>query len=1154
MSKKVLTEFRGKLFKPKYRRTKNDTKHYAAKGNKSVVSLSSIQNTNFESTSSFRYESNQPLKSTQQLNIDYSAFENHTFFHSAVAKTNEAFTKIINEYPFDGKIKKVEAFEDELTGFEKHILDSFPKNIGYLIFSGTAKGESLSNGTQISVLDQDGTRTPSISKKESKHASLDPLTSDATFQFYIRPVNKANDNQIIFQKRSSLANNMTLFLSASSSTNTCYLNFGITSGSYQNFLSSSIDKGSFSFVTANHSRLTGKLSLTIYNSNDIKTNLTSSNQTIFSALRYEGSDLQIGSGENFRFNEQIVIPQETFSGSLDEFRFYHRSLTSKEILENKNKSVSGDNDLVLYYKFNEPYGSYTNNNIILDSSVNSRTEQIKNFITENRLTGSDVPLSAEDLNRCPVLMPSYNNVASLNTNLLVTASLYDTVNPNLITRLIPQHYLHEGNELEGYKSNLGSITDEFNNLDIARGSLNTQTGAQLMIKFLLTWAKYFDELKMLVDSFALFKTVNYQDLNTIPDAFLNKLAENYGISLPQLFSQNNFDAFFNGYNFQGKDSKSGLSLFKIQNLVWRRILTDYSNYASTKGTIENVKSIFKNAGIEPDNIFHVREYGGAKEKSLAGSVKSIKDELGFLAFTGSINNYSQATDSLGYPTQKSPYIKSKFLSASRVEPGAPLAKGAFINGTSNNVSDGLYTSGSFDYHAAYHFPTNFAHKDQQSLARIHVTGSGAPSATEGCVINLTADLKTNKVNLYINDSVSSNTTHHLYLTGTNLANDDIWTINFGRTSSEFFNSKLNSEYYLRASSYEPGLAPKVYYTSSLLAEQTDSIFQNINNYNSSGSFIVIGSQSFQNTAYFLNGGTTAAKETNFSGFVSSINFWSKDYDDQEFVAYAKNPNSIASNNPNFNYNFLNSVSSSFQQVKLHTSGKQATTSSNPSGEIRIFDFSQRENHISGYNFEPSKKVIKDKFLIIEKLSDAFDLNSSENKIRVRSISDPELLKNNEFASTTPVYAPNPAEEVIDDMRFTLDVSVMKGLNENIIDVFSDFSFLEDALGKPNLLFTESYPDLTQLRKVYFKNLIEKLDLNKYKSLFKWLDNAFTDIVFSSLPRNTKFLGINFIYEQHILERNKLRYLFDEIYLKSLPRDPARGNIFLSQFVCKIKKG
>ena len=138
----------------------------------------------------------------------------------------------------------------------------------------------------------------------------------------------------------------------------------------------------------------------------------------------------------------------------------------------------------------------------------------------------------------------------------------------------------------------------------------------MMIKFLLTWAKYFDEIKLLVDSFSLYKTINYQEKNTIPDAFLKNLAKNFGISLPELFSSANFDAFFNGYDYQGSDGKSSHSLFEIQNLVWRRILSDYPSYAATKGTLDNIKSIFRNTGIEPDNIFHVREYGGAKQKSL----------------------------------------------------------------------------------------------------------------------------------------------------------------------------------------------------------------------------------------------------------------------------------------------------------------------------------------------------------------------------------------------------------------------------------------------------------------------------------------------------------------------------------------------------------
>jgi hypothetical protein len=82
---------------------------------------------------------------------------------------------------------------------------------------------------------------------------------------------------------------------------------------------------------------------------------------------------------------------------------------------------------------------------------------------------------------------------------------------------------------------------------------------------------------------------------------------------------------------------------------------------------------------------------------------------------------------------------------------------------------------------------------------------------------------------------------------------------------------------------------------------------------------------------------------------------------------------------------------------------------------------------------------------------------------------------------------------------------------------------------------------------------KELDLNRYREIFKWVDTTFSDIVLSMLPRTTNFLGINLVYDSHVLERNKIGYLYDEIYLKSLPRDSARGNIFLSQFVGKIKK-
>ena len=76
------------------------------------VTLDQGSNENSEgfvfSSGTFRYDpAGMALKSVQQLNIDFSKFENHTFFNSAAAKTQAAFEKIINQFPFDGSKKEL---------------------------------------------------------------------------------------------------------------------------------------------------------------------------------------------------------------------------------------------------------------------------------------------------------------------------------------------------------------------------------------------------------------------------------------------------------------------------------------------------------------------------------------------------------------------------------------------------------------------------------------------------------------------------------------------------------------------------------------------------------------------------------------------------------------------------------------------------------------------------------------------------------------------------------------------------------------------------------------------------------------------------------------------------------------------------------------
>ena len=142
---------------------------------------------------------------------------------------------------------------------------------------------------------------------------------------------------------------------------------------------------------------------------------------------------------------------------------------------------------------------------------------------------------------------------------------------------------------------------------------------------------------------------------------------------------------------------------------------------------------------------------------------------------------------------------------------------------------------------------------------------------------------------------------------------------------------------------------------------------------------------------------------------------------------------------------------------------------------------------------------------------------------------------------------------MDDNRLSVDMSVMKGLNDNILRMFNDFTPLEDAYGQPNLIFGESYQEAKHLRDIYFNNVLDVLSLQKYRELFKWIDNSFTDVLYSIVPRTTNFLGVNFIYESNVLERHRFKYLYDEIYMKAAQRNGERGNIFLSQFVGRVKK-
>ena len=155
---------------------------------------------------------------------------------------------------------------------------------------------------------------------------------------------------------------------------------------------------------------------------------------------------------------------------------------------------------------------------------------------------------------------------------------------------------------------------------------------------------------------------------------------------------------------------------------------------------------------------------------------------------------------------------------------------------------------------------------------------------------------------------------------------------------------------------------------------------------------------------------------------------------------------------------------------------------------------------------------------------------TDEKTRVRSFTRKENIESESYAFPSPVYTVLPSEKPDDDTRFAVEFSAVKSLEEDIMTLFSTLDFFDDALGRVNLLFDEFYPELEQMRKVYFRRLLAKPEFQAYFNMFKWFSSNLGVIVEQLVPKKAKFLGVDFIYESHTLERPRFRYLFDDTYL------------------------
>ncbi len=1178
--------FKSTLFKP--------SKVRSSSGNSKVSNMTLAGNSRemdnqevigaLASSASFRYDPpGSPLKSTQQLNVDFSKFENHTFFNSALNKTQVAIQKIINKYPFDGSRQEYESFMDGLSGFERYVYNSFPKNMGALGFSSLLE-------THVSVDDAKGlgnVTAGGLLGAANAMPVMDFTKGPFTCEFHLFVPTVTNDNMVVCQRLLSEDYGFTMAVSSSTSTAEADFVFAMSDSNKNINISTPLSKGIFNHIAAVYD-VTNSGRLLVYVNGDLSA--TSTVFSFMSGANISGTKLLIGSGSMHAQSDYQFEPKQTLTGALDEFRFFMSSRNQSKINKYANINMYAETDLKLYYRFNEPIGDYgpsVNNNqdLVLDHSGNALHNKINGFSMDLRnptFVNNLKSMLAEDENLSPILFPTFESVQEMIDSMLTDAQDYDVNNPNIITKLVPRHYLDESAYAENVDPDDADLTEFPSPYSNSPGN-SRRAETQIIASILFMWAEAFDEMKMFIDEMGRLLKVDYVSDQTISDHLLSFLAKYHDMELPVPFTAATQEQFFAGRSLTNTEAKSIAGLQDVQNAIWRRILSDITEIKRTKGTRRSIESVLRNIGINPNGPFKIKEYGGTKTKKISSafdlrqededilypswygskvesdSYEKCQEVASMLTFSGTLGPQGTVLPD-GRDTNR-PLLVSPFLYSQRVEPGYPPIAGTFVGGASDEPNDGLLTSGSWTLEGTFKMSAETA--NPQSLMRLHSTGSNAGNPNNWMLFNVVAfppdvsNSVTGSVHLWGRPLPELNANLlHLKVENIDLFDGSKWYVSFGRNRADE-NLNVTSSYFLNVGRFRSiGVHDFVNVTTGLLdyGDSPMSVLDPTNN--EDGAFVMVGSMSLQydpaSAPHHLNDWPDDdVRIVDFSGKVSNIRFFSKGLSADECKNHMLNFKSAGVRDALTNYNFNVKEEGTFQRLRMDVTTDQIVTSSDGTGQLVLTDFSQNGFETTIKGLEASKQCILPEKFDYQVISPKLESSIADNKVRIRSFLD--IANVNNYNTEFAPYHELPADErPMDDRRVEIEVSAVQALNDDMITLFSSLDAFNDYIGSPELVFSREYRDLRNLRRIYFNRLVDRLNIKTFFEFFKWFDDTVGDVLEGLLPFNSQYKGTNFVIESHMLERPKFTYSYQDMYLGEIDRR-ATSTIYLQQFVGKIRK-
>lgn len=1090
-------------------------------------------------TASAEYiESFETVRAKRKLNdkliprIDFATASNFAKFGSAELYYQYGFERIYNEYPYDGTEEEKLNFRLSSSYLDDYIFENhYPRVNGYVQFGvhGTATTSISSDGygktsTPEYILIKGGPHTASggmigstiASKFEDSNyydasndlgSSLElKISQGITVEFWMKKDSftpSDTEREVIFDlyndgTAGSTYGRLTLAMTASGPADDGENPFIVTfiSGSdttgidnrqipISNFTTASIADGNwhhyaFTFL----SKSSGGIDTKVY-IDGIKKITDSS---------YVGSfgDIQTLSGNVATIGGLIAQPYSqtpsnyvTGSGKLnayiDEFRYWKYARTDKQIANSFFIPLAGGNNenkynrkLGVYYKFNEGItGTDSVDSVVLDYSGRLANGEWYNYTSSARSTNSAMVESgyARSEFKDPIIYSFHPDVVSTLATLKTTGSLQDKDGTSKLIGMMPG-WLQEKD------------IDVYNNQ---------------VKKFLQILGSYFDDLHGQVTEFGKIKDIHYPTATEEPYPFADRLVEDRGLVVPQLF----LDGDIVNYLLQKDDNEIfEQNISDLKNRIYHNIYNNLDYILKSKGTEKSFRNLIRCFGIDTE-VLRLSLYADDSTYTIQENYENTSIEKKFLNlnnknnFEGTIYNVSSSDSNFTYISSSEGSQEENTALTFQCETIFPLKL---------EKRDGGY------------FRTDFL---TSSIAGFH-------RALTSSATDYTWHDEDTDIQIYSVRHETEGKDGYFVLTS---------SLGFEITSSTYFslydNNKWNFAFRVRNNKYP--------YTYGLSGSTGDDYFVEFVGYNSIGNYVSnyfslsssvsneIGKKLLCNSKRLYAG----AHRTNFTGstliksdvLVSDVKYWQSYLDDETIKLHSFNPDNAGTKTPfrpdNVNTGIENHELTDFETMALHWRLDTQTTSDS-NGEFTGFDFASGSTEnasrnswlggITGYKYPFKGEGF------IASSGKAFDkrfiYSAKQRKFGVLMSSDGVTIKND---ANTLLFV----DDDVSDNFYAFEKSYSGVISEEMLKMFASLVEFNDLIGSPIDGYKKSYKELEKLSRLFFEKVESRIEPERFFDFYKWIDNSIMFALAQLFPASAKYSNTSRnLIESHVLERNK----------------------------------